>query len=98
MNVPIACTLSSDELRDRRALWERIDADVVSKHRHDQGFEIVYAATPEVERVLPSLVDAETRCCGFASWRLARDAGNVVLHVSGPADGVTSLAEQFGIT
>lgn len=97
MDVPIACTLSAAEMSDRRALWRRIDGDVVARRGEEDRFEVFYAATAEVERVLPSLVDAESRCCGFATWRLRRDADRMVLAVSGPPDGVTALRHEFGI-
>src|SRR3712207_6314113 len=97
MDVPIACTLSEAELSDRRALWRRIEGDVMARRRGENRLEVVYAASAEVERVLPSLVNAESRCCGFATWRLTRDADQIVLTVAGPPDAVAALSHEFGI-
>ncbi|MBA3372550.1 MAG: hypothetical protein H0T98_03380 [Euzebyaceae bacterium] len=97
MDIPVACTLNQDEMADRRALWQRIDADVVERRRLDGRFEVVYAPTPEVERLLPLLVDAESVCCAFARWQLIRNLEGVVLAVSGPSDGVAALGREFSI-
>ena len=97
MELPIACTLTAEELTDRRSLWRRVDTEVASRSRVDEGFRIAYATTPEVERLLPSLADAESRCCSFASWRLAKEGEQLVLSVSGPADGIEVLCHEFGV-
>ena len=97
MDIPIACTLTQQEMADRRALWQRIDGDVKGRRRRSGRFEVVYEPTEEVERVLPSLVDAESRCCGFADWRLTRGPDGVVLAVSAPPDGLAALEGEFGI-
>ena len=97
MDVPIACTLTAAEMTDRRSLWQRIETDAVRRRRFDDRFEIVYAPTSEVERVLPSLVDAESHCCAFAQWRIVRNPEEVVLTVSGPPEGLAALCSEFGI-
>jgi len=84
-------------MADRRALWQRIDTDVVERRRLDDRFEVVYSPSAEVERVLPSLVDAESVCCAFARWQLVRSPEGVVLAVSGPAEGLAALGREFKI-
>lgn len=97
MEIPIACTLTRGEMSDRRALWRRIDPAVKRRVRLHGRLEVVYAPTDEVERLLPSLVDAESRCCAFAEWRLIRGSDDVVLAIAGPDEGLSALAAEFNI-
>ena len=98
MDIPIACTLTSEEMADRRSLWQTIDRDILCRRRDTDRLEIVYRLSGEVERVLPSLVDAESRCCAFAAWSLRRDDAAVVLTIEGPPDGLAALAQEFGFS
>jgi hypothetical protein len=96
MDIPVACTLSPAEMADRRSLWQSIAGDIANRRSGSDRLEIVFVPSPEVERVLPSLVDAESRCCAFASWSLRRDDEGVVLSIEAPPDGITALAQEFG--
>ncbi len=96
-DVPIACTLTPDELGDRRALWERIDPSARCRTGDEGGFRIVYRATEDVARLLPSLAAAEADCCGFATWTVTREDDALVLAVTGPEAGIEALRHQFGV-
>ncbi len=95
--IPIACTLTPEQMGDRRALWARIDPAVRSRDGVDDGFRITYQATEDVARLLPSLAAAEADCCGFATWTVTREDDTLVLAVRGPEDGVEALRHEFGI-
>ena len=41
---------------------------------------------PDIEQRTRELVAAESRCCAFLDFELGRDAGDLVLDISGPED------------
>jgi hypothetical protein len=46
---------------------------------------------------LSDLVAAESQCCGFVAWELEDVGDEVTLTVRGDQEGVTAMAESFGI-
>jgi hypothetical protein len=42
--------------------------------------------SPDVERRVQELIDAESRCCAFLTFELVRDGGELVLDIAGQAD------------
>lgn len=96
-DLPIACTLTPDEMAGRRALWERIDPAVLSRTGDHDGFRVAYRATETVELLLPSLAAAEADCCTFATWTVTRQTDSLVLAVTGPPEGIEALRHEFRI-
>lgn len=94
--LPIACTLDSASMQDRVALWTSIDPEILARERTAGRLRVVYRATDQVRELLPSLVAAERRCCGFASW-LVHDTGDTLdLIVTADDDmGLTAIASVF---
>jgi hypothetical protein len=83
----IACTLTPDAMATRRALIESLAADgVLARTVTDAGLQLRLRDTPEIERRTRELIAAESACCAFLDFELARDGGDLVLDVTGPAD------------
>ncbi len=85
--IPIACTLSPDGLTARLALIEALAADgLLARSSTPAGMRVRLRDAPEIERRTRELVAAESRCCAFLNFELGRDAGELVLDISGPED------------
>lgn len=91
------CGLSASQLVDRQAAWRGLEPARVDLARIDGGFRVRFRHDPGVPETLQALVDAEGRCCGWASWVVADDEGCSVLEVTGPPEGIGRLAAAFGL-
>jgi hypothetical protein len=86
-DLPIACTLSGGDMTARLALIDALTADgLLERTTTDAGLRVRLRDTPEIEQRTRELVAAESDCCAFLDFRLARDAGDLVLDISGPED------------
>ncbi len=86
-DLPIACTLTPDDMTARRALVEALAADgLLARTPTDAGLRVRLRDTPEIEQRTRELVAAESACCAFLDFDLRRDDGDLVLEISGPRD------------
>ena len=84
---PIACTLTTDGMTARLALIDALAADgLIDRTTTAAGLRVRLRDTPEIERRVRELVAAESRCCAFLDFALARHEGELVLDVSGPEE------------
>jgi hypothetical protein len=85
--LPIACTLTPDGMTARLALIDALTADgLLDRAATDTGLRVRLRDTPEIEQRTRELVAAESRCCAFLDFALAREDGDLVLDIAGPAD------------
>jgi hypothetical protein len=86
-DIPIACTLPPDGMSARQALIDALAADgLLDRVPTDTGLRVRLRDTPEIERRTRELVAAESECCAFLDFELAREDGVLVLDIAGPAD------------
>lgn len=95
--ITLECTLSTDELLDRRAAWSDLAATLVDRAWTDKGFRLGFRREAGVPESLRALVVAERNCCGWASWTLTDEGDCSVLEVTGPAEKIATLAAAFGL-
>ena len=95
-DAPLACTLDTGQLQDRRAVWRSLEPAVVSATRTDGGVVVRYRGEPQVRELLPGLVEAEAACCAFVQWHVTDDGDDVLLTVTADDDGVAALAAELG--
>lgn len=83
------CSLPSDQLRDRTAMFRReLWPKVIRRRRLANGWRFDFAYTPAMERTLEDLVAFERRCCDSLSWNLDRPKEDVLrLRVEGLPPG-----------
>ena len=91
--VPIACTLSSDDMKLRVADWHRVLDDTTARTPLDGGLHLAFAATIDVQE-LTRLVVAEQDCCRFFAFAITVDDHGVGLDIRGPLE---SLEPIFGV-
>jgi len=85
--MPIACTLTPDDMTDRQALIDALAADgLIDRTATEAGLRIRLRDTPEIERRTRELIAAESRCCAFLEFTLHRDGGQLVLDIAGAPD------------
>ena len=93
--MPIACTLTPDDMTDRQALIDALAADaLIDRTTAETGLRVRLRDTPEIERRTRELIAAESRCCGFLEFTLRRDGGELVLEIAGP-DDARPVIEMF---
>jgi hypothetical protein len=86
-DIPIACTLSPDGLQARLALIDALAADgLLDRTPTASGMRVRLRDDPGIEQRTRELVAAESRCCAFLTFELGRDAGDLVLDITGPED------------
>jgi hypothetical protein len=99
-DLPIACTLTAEQLRKGRdGLLPGLVAEVEEVRALADGAAMRFAPTPEILSKIAAVVSAERQCCRFLRFRLTAepDLGPVWLEITGPpgtAEFLTSLAKS----
>jgi len=94
-DLPIACTLTPEELRrGREALLPGIIARADGHERLADGFRFRFAQTDAVIPAIAAMIDSERRCCRFLRFTLTTEPaeGPVWLDVTGPPGTADFLA------
>jgi len=82
-DTPIACTLTSGDLRDRIDIIRRLTAgELVSHTLHTDRLQLIYGA--QAWQTVEALVSAERECCAFLRFDLHRTDDGVELVISAP--------------
>ena len=99
MDLPIACTLSEAELRERRlAVLNRIKHAALGVIPMRAGFAYNFARRCEVLTELRRLVEFERRCCPFLTFKIvAETVGPFIrLEITGPPEATPLISDLFG--
>jgi hypothetical protein len=97
-DLPIACTLSPDGMTARLALIDALAADgLLDRTRTASGMRVRLRDTPDIEQRTRELVAAESACCAFLDFTLAREDGDLVLDITGPQNA-RPVIEMFFAT
>ena len=85
---PIACSLTSAELRDREAeLLTRFKAAGMETEELQQGFAFRLPGDANLIQLVTELIVAERECCPFLTFEFAAlpNMGPIIVRVTGPA-------------
>jgi hypothetical protein len=99
MQIPIACTLSEAEMRERRrTILDSVRDATRTVTDLPEGYAYCFEAKPELILQLARLVDLERVCCGFLTFRIIAEAGNksICLEITGPPEAKPVIADIFG--
>ena len=98
MNVPIICTLTADELRERRrAVLDSIRSRALDITEIADGFSLSFNPGPDLLSQLSNLVDLERQCCQFLTFRIVVEPQQPIrLEVSGPPEAKAVTADFWG--
>ena len=102
-SVPIACTLSPDQLGGRLVEWHELFATSLRRVERPapRRLRLVLAADADVESVR-DLAAREQECCAFMAFAVTPGDGELLVDVEVPAaatptlDGLASLARRAG--
>jgi hypothetical protein len=97
--LPIVCTLTESELRERRRMvLDRIKDACLGAAPISGGYR--YSFTPRSETLLEltRLVDLERQCCRFLTFKIVVEAGEqaIGLEITGPPEAISMVEELFG--
>src|ERR1051326_2482255 len=98
MDLPIACTLSEAEFRQRRqAILEVFRGIHVSAMELPDGFAYTFAATSDALLQIAQLVGLERKCCAFLTFKIIVEGGaaQIRLEVTGPKEAKMLIADYF---
>jgi len=88
-DIPIACSLSADELPRRLGELSAVGTDALLSV--DAGGVLRFRADERTRARLEAIVAAESRCCSFLSFDLSEQAGALALTITAP-EGAEPLA------
>ena len=95
--LPIACTLTSSELQQRRAtVLEKFRREITELTELDNGYAYSFSAQASLQD-LGIMIDLERQCCPFLRFRVdVEPAGGAVrLELTGPPGTKEFLAALF---
>ena len=87
-NTPIACSLTTAELRAREAtLLAQFKSAIVESEELQDGYTFRLTDDDESIQVVANLIIAERECCPFLAFNLVArpNRGPVIVRVTGPA-------------
>jgi hypothetical protein len=86
--IPIACTLDRAQMRRRgediRALGR---AALMAVDRGDRQVVLRFRPDPEIHEQVKAIAAAESECCAFLDFTVARERGATVVTIAAPPDG-----------
>ena len=96
-DLPLACSLSADDLPRRLALISALGRDALVDRSVDGGAATLrFAADPGVRDRVEAIVAAEARCCAFLRMDVEDEPGAVVLRIDAPEGAEPVLADLVG--
>lgn len=97
-SLPIACTLTSAELHERRrTVLEKLRDAVVEMKELADGYSYTFAAEGNRLQELAAMIDLERQCCPFLQFRVNVTPANgpIILEIAGPEGTKDFLSNNF---
>jgi hypothetical protein len=91
-DLPIACSLSADELPRRLAEIGAIGREALRSVEPDCVLR--FGADPSTRDRLEAVIAAESECCRFLTFHLREDGDELLLSIRAP-DGAEPLVRQL---
>lgn len=99
-HLPIACTLSEDELAERRRTFlKKFESNQLECRPLPNGLAFRFAPDAEMLHTLAHIIDLERQCCPFLTFRLTVEPqhGPVWLELTGPSGAREMLEAELGL-
>jgi hypothetical protein len=97
-DMPIACCLTSAELREREAtLIAQFRSGVIETEELQEGYAFRLPGDGEWIRLIAELIVAERECCPFLTFEFVAQPsmGPIIVRVTGPAGSKDFLKTVF---
>jgi hypothetical protein len=86
--LPIACSLSAGDLKQRLSAIAEIGEESLIDHATEDGRHLLcFRCDAETRKRLEEIVAAEAECCSFLGLTLEERGGTLILSVTAPQDG-----------
>jgi hypothetical protein len=79
--VPIACTLSSEDLVRRRQVIHQLLQKATERLELEDGFEFVFPSSEALLAKVVDFVSFERKCCPFLSFEVVLQLGDGPIHL-----------------
>jgi hypothetical protein len=96
MKVPIACTLTADDMGDRLAEWHAALARATTREATAGGYRLRFAPDAVFAGELANLAAREVDCCAFFTFSVTVATDDLALDVLAPPDARPLLDDLFG--
>ncbi len=99
MEIPILCTLTEAELRDRRrTVLDSIRGEAIDVVELPEGYMYSFQRDPETLMRLSRLIELESQCCKCLAFKIITEPGNgpVRLEIRGSPGAKPLIAYFFG--
>ena len=91
----ITCTLTSLEIRERRALARRtVISIILTYERLSNGVVLVFEDSTSCRAQVDEFTSLEQQCCGFLTFDLVSRDGLLRLMITGP-EGAETVIDMF---
>jgi hypothetical protein len=99
VDLPVVCTLTESELRERRkTTLDSIREAAIDVTPIPEGYAYRFPLGAEMLSRLSHLVDLERQCCRFLTFKIVVEAGEqpIRLEVTGPPEAKPMIEDLFG--
>jgi hypothetical protein len=99
MELPIVCTLTESELNlRRRTVLDPLKETALASEEMSDGYAYIFPASAEVLAQLSRVVELESQCCQFLTFRIIVQAARqpIRLEVVGGRQAKSVIADFFG--
>jgi hypothetical protein len=99
MDLPLVCTLTEEELRERRrTVLDSIRGATLEVTSVADGYSYRFQPSSDALTQLSRLVDMERQCCRFLGFKIITEPGGqpIRLEISGPPEAKSIIAQLFG--
>jgi hypothetical protein len=98
--IPIACSLTSTELDQRREVLTALRARCTGVEPVENGLRLRFEAAPGVLADIARVIDLERQCCRFLRFQLEvlPDGGPIAFELTGPGGTVDFLGAELGFS
>lgn len=94
-NLPVACSLSTDAMEERRDAWQALVARYLLERERAEGrLALRFTSSADVEATVRRLAELERECCPFLELSVAVGPEGVRLTVLAPS-GVDEVLDAI---
>ena len=95
-DIPLACTLTAADYRDREAAWLKLEPFVRTSAAAPGGLTFRFAPVTGLQGSLTELIRLEAECCAWMTFAMAVSGEAIDLSItSDSADGERGIREAF---
>lgn len=95
-SIPIACTLTVTDLRDRQQAWLKLGAYLRGSSQIAGGLALAFRPSSGVLESLQTLVGLEAECCPWMTFAVEGAALEITMRVTAAGqDGESAVRESF---